>query len=61
MVFEFAWGVVNDDLNYLHLESTSCSRGQFQCKSGKCISGDKVCNLDYNCGDETTEDCGMFD
>ena len=38
MAFEFACDFVNNDLNYLHLESTSCPRDQFQCKNRKCIS-----------------------
>ena len=62
MVFEFAYGVVNDDLNYLHLESTSCSRYQFQCENKKCISKYHLCNLRDDCGDSSDESfCGMFD
>ena len=62
MVFEFAYGVVNDDLNYFHLESTSCSRYQFHCKNGKCISRYDVCDLRDDCGDNSDETfCGMFD
>ena len=62
MVFEFAYGVVNDDLNYLHLESTSCSGYQFHCKNGKCISRYDVCDLRDDCGDNSDETfCGMFD
>ena len=62
MVFELACGVVKDDLNYLHLESTSCRRYQFQCENGKCISHHNVCNLRDDCGDNSDEMfCGMFD
>ena len=62
MVFELACGVVNDDLNYLHLESTSCRRYQFQCENGKCINHYNVCNLRDDCGDNSDETfCGMFD
>ena len=61
MVFEFACDFVNDNLNYLHLESTSCRRNQFQCKNKKCISKYDVCNLRDNCGDNSDESfCGMF-
>ena len=62
VVLEFACGVVNDDLNYLHLESTSCARYQFQCKNGKCISRYVVCDLRDDCGDNSDQTfCGMFD
>ena len=62
MVFEFACDFVNDNLNYLHLESTSCQRYQFQCKNKKCISRLNVCNLRDDCGDDSDETiCGMFD
>ena len=62
MVFEFAYDVVNDDLTYLHLESTSCPRDLFQCKNGKCISKYYLCNLRDDCGDNSDESfCGMFD
>ena len=62
MVFEFACGVVNDDLNCLHLESTSCPRYHFQCENGKCISSYDACNLRDDCGDNSDEIfCGMFD
>ena len=61
MVFEFACDFVNDNLNYLHLESTSCHRDQFQCKNKKCISKYDVCDLMDNCGDNSDESfCGMF-
>ena len=61
MVFEFACDFVNDNLNYLHLESTSCRRNQFQCENKKCISKYDVCNLRDNCGDNSDESfCGMF-
>ena len=62
MVFEFADDVVNDDLTYLHLESTSCPGDLFQCKNGKCISKYYLCNLRDDCGDNSDESfCGMFD
>ena len=62
MVFEFACDFVNDNLNYLHLESTSCPRYQFQCKNKKCISRRNVCNLRDECRDDSDETiCGMFD
>ena len=61
MVFEFACDFVNDNLNYLHLESTSCRRYQSQCENKKCISKYDVCNLRDNCGDNSDESfCGMF-
>ena len=62
MIFEFACNIVNNDLNYLHLESTSCSRSEFQCKNKKCISKYDVCDLRDDCGDNSDEAfCGMFD
>ena len=62
MIFEFAWNIVNNHLNYLHLESTSCSRYQFQCKNKKCIRRGNICNLRDDCGDNSDENfCGMFD
>ena len=61
MVFEFACDFVNDNLNYLHLESTSCPPYQFQCKNKKCISRHDVCDLRDDCGDNSDESfCGMF-
>ena len=61
MVFEFACDFVKDNLNYLHLESTSCPRYQFQCENKKCIWKDDVCNLRDDCGDNSDESfCGMF-
>ena len=62
MAFEFACDFVNNDLNYLHLESTSCPRDQFQCKNRKCISKNNLCNWSDDCGDNSDETfCGMFD
>ena len=61
MAFEFACDFVNNDLNYLHLESTSCARYQFQCKNRKCISKTNLCNWRDDCGDNSDETfCGMF-
>ena len=61
MAFEFACDFVNNDLNYLHLESTSCLRDQFQCKNRKCISKFYLCNWSDDCGDNSDETfCGMF-
>ena len=62
MVFEFTCDFVNDNSNYLPLESTSCLRYQFQCENKKCISKHLLCNLMDNCGDNSDETiCGMFD
>ena len=62
MAFEFACDFVNNDLNYLHLESTSCPRDQFQCKNRKCISKNNLCNWRDDCGDSSDETfCGMCD
>ena len=61
MAFEFACHFIKDNLNYLHLESTSCPRDQFQCENKKCIWKDDVCNLRDDCGDNSDESfCGMF-
>ena len=61
MAFEFACDFVKDNLNYLHLESTSCPRYQFQCENKKCIWKYHVCNLRDDCGDNSDESfCGMF-
>ena len=61
MVFKFACNFVYDNLNYLHLESTSCHGNQFQCKNKKCIWKHHVCNLRDDCGDNSDESfCGMF-
>ena len=61
MVIEFACDFVNDNLNYLHLENTSCRRNQFQCKNKKCVSKYTVCALVDHCGDNSDESfCGMF-
>ena len=61
MAFEFACDFVNNDLNYLRLESTSCPRDQFQCKNRKCISKYNLCNGKDDCGDNSDETfCGMF-
>ena len=62
MVFEFACDFVNDNLHYLHLESTSCQQDQFQCKNKKCINKGYVCDLSDDCGDNSDESfCSMFD
>ena len=62
MTFEFASNIVNNDLNYLHLESTSCGQYQFQCRNKKCIHKEYVCNLSDDCGDNSDETvCGMLD
>ena len=62
MAFEFACDFVNNDLNYLRLESTSCPRDQFQCKNRKCISKNNLCNWRDDCGDNSDETfCGLFD
>ena len=61
MAFEFACDFVNNDLNYLHLESTSCPQDQFQCKNRKCIGKYNLCNWSDDCGDNSDETfCGMF-
>ena len=61
MGLEFACDFVNDNLNYLHLESTSCRRNQFQCKNKNCISKYVLCNSRDDCGDNSDESfCGMF-
>ena len=62
MVFEFACDCINDNSNYLPLESTSCRPYQFQCENKKCIWKSDVCNFMDDCGDNSDETlCGMFD
>ena len=54
--------VVNDNSNYLHLESTSCRQNQFQCKNKMCIWKYGVCDLRDDCGDNSDESfCCKFD
>ena len=62
MIFKFAPDIVNNDLNYLHLESTSCRQSEFKGKNKKCIYGKLACNIVDDCGDKSDENlCGMSD
>ncbi|XP_042204129.1 uncharacterized protein LOC121853819 [Homarus americanus] len=43
----------------LNLSFSSCSKEQYMCNSGSCISHEKRCNLRYDCNDGSDEnDCG---
>ena len=54
--------VVNDNLNYPLLESTSCRQNHFQCKNKMCIRKYGVCDLKDDCGDNSDESfCCKFD